>query len=83
MLLKFSPHNLWVFQDVPVKCPQQFLYNIEFIYRRGCEKRIKSEFCGSFFPGIQNLDVFFGEIFVELGWKSFSVRNNSLEPHVF
>ena len=36
------------------------------------------------FPGLQNLDGFLmGNFLVVLVWKSFSGRNNSLEPPVF
>ena len=60
-------------------------FYIEFIFRRACAKKINSEFHDfSWFPDHQNLDVcFFGKIFVELFWKSFSGRYSSLEPFVF
>ena len=35
------------------------------------------------FPGVQNLDVFFGKFTVEQVLKLFSGRNNSLKPPVF
>ena len=61
-----------------------FIY-IEAICRRACKKKFKSEFFFfSQFPDLQNLDVFFfGNFFVQLVWKSFLGRNNSLEPPVF
>ena len=55
---EFGPQNLWHFEDVPIKFPKQFLYHIEFICRRACEKNIKFEFhVFGWFPGHQNLDV--------------------------
>ena len=47
------------------------------------KSQVKSEFhVFGWFPGLQNLDVFW-EIFVELVWKLFSGRNNSLKAPVF
>ena len=47
------------------------------------KKKIRYEFLVfGWFPGLQNLDDFWKN-FVELGWKLFSGRNNSLEPPVF
>ena len=45
---------------------------------------VKSEvYVFSWFPGLQNLDIS-GKLNLELVWKSFSGRNNYLEPpHVF
>ena len=78
------PQNLLHFEDVPIKCPEQFSYYIEFICRRACAKKFKSEFhIFGWFPGLQILDVFFEKIFVELFWKSFLGRKSSLEPPVF
>ena len=55
--------NLWHFEDVLIKCPEQFLRYIEFISRRTCAKKFKSEFhVFSWFPGLQNLDVFLEKI---------------------
>ena len=60
---------------------RQFLYYIEFICRRACKKKIKSEFhVFSWFPGVQNLDAFLGKFTVEQVYKLFASRNNSLEP---
>ena len=56
---KFCSQNLWHFEDVSVKCPKQFLYYIEFICRRVCEKKLKSEFhVFDWFHDLQILEVF-------------------------
>ena len=66
----------------PLSAPNNFY--IEFIYRRACGKKCKSEFyVFDWFPGLQNLDVFVGKFTVEQVLKSFSGRNNSLKPPVF
>ena len=66
------------------KCSKQFLHYIKFICTKACAQQFKSEFhvCG-WFPGLQNLDVFFRKFTAKPVWKSFSGRNNSLEPPVF
>ena len=59
----FCPQNLWHFEDVPIKCPKQLLYYIEFICRKKYAKKIKSEFhVFGWFPGFQNLDAFLNNI---------------------
>ena len=48
------------------------------------KKKYKSEFhVLNWFPGLQLLAVFSGKFTVELVWKSFSGRNNSLELPIF
>ena len=48
------------------------------------QKKFMSElYVFGWFPGVQNLDVFFGKFTVEQVLKSFSGRNNSLKPPVF
>ena len=56
-ILKFCPQNLWHFkdEDVPIKCPKELLYDIEFICTRLCEKISSLNFVSS---GLQNLDGF-------------------------
>ena len=55
----FCPQILWHSEDIPIKCPKQCLCYIEFICRRACAKKIKSEFhVSSWLPGLQNLNVF-------------------------
>ena len=69
------------FEDVSIKCSK---HNVDFICRRACEKKFKSEFyVFGWFPGLQNLDVFFGKFTTEQVLKSFSGGNNSLKPPVF
>ena len=47
-------------------------------------KKIMSEVhVFSLFPGLQNLDVFFGKFTAEQVLKTFSGRNNSLKPPFF
>ena len=47
-------------------------------------KKLKSAFhVFGWFPGLQNLDVFFGKFTVEQVLKSFLGRNNSQEPLAF
>ena len=50
-----------------------------------CEKKFKTKFCVfGWFPGLQNLHVFFGGKFTaKQVLKSFLGRNNSLKPHFF
>ena len=56
---KFCPQNLQHFEDVPVKFQKQFSQYIKFIWRRTCAKKFKSKFhVSGWFPGLQNLDVF-------------------------
>ena len=46
--------------------------------------KFKSEFyVFGWFPGLQNLDVFFGKFTVEQVLKSFSGRNNSQKSPIF
>ena len=72
------------FEDVTIKCPKQFLYYIEFICRRASEKNSSLKFCVfGWFPGLQNLDVFFGKFTVGQVLKSFSGTNDTLKPPVF
>ena len=80
--LKFCPQNLWHFEDVPIKCPKQFLYYIEFIYRRTCEKEASLNFMSSACKPTKS-GCFFGKFTVQQVLKSFSGRNNSLEPSIF
>ena len=69
------------FEDVPIKCSKRY---VEFICRRAYKKDFKSEFhIFGWFPGLQNLVVFFEEFIAEQVLKSFSGRNNSLKPPVF
>ena len=73
------------FEDVPIKCPKQFLYYIEFICRRACDKKNSSLNFMSL-VGFQASKIwmfFFGKFTVEQVLKSFSGRNNSLKPPVF
>ena len=64
IFFKFCPQNLWHFEDVPLKCPKQFLYHTEFICSRACAEKCKSEFpVFCWFPDLHNLDVFL-EIFL-------------------
>ena len=57
------PSNLWHFEDVPIKCPKQLLYYIEFICRRKYAKKFKSEFhVFGWFSGFQNLGAFLNNI---------------------
>ena len=54
---------MWHFEDIPIKYPKQFLYYIEFICRRVCEKELKSEFhVFGWFPGLQILEVFLEDL---------------------
>ena len=54
--------------------------NILNLYVEGHMKKVWSEFhVLGLFPVLQNLVVFFGKFIVELGLKSFSGKNNSLE----
>ena len=80
-LFKFWPQILLsVLLNVPIKCPKQFFY-YEFICRTACEKKFKSKFhVFHWFPGLQNLHVFFGKFTVEQVLKSFLGRYNSLKP---
>ena len=57
-----------------------FLYYIKFICRRAQDKKFKSEtYVCSWFPDLQNLDVFFGKLTVEQVLNFFPGRKNSLE----
>ena len=59
--------------------PITILYYAEFICRRACDKKIKSElYFFGWFPGLLILD-FFGKFTVEQVLKSFSGRNHSLK----
>ena len=59
--------------------PIAILYYAEFICRRACDKKIKSElYVFGWFPGLQNQD-FFGNYTAEQVLKSFSGRNHSLK----
>ena len=78
----FCPQNLWHFEDVPIKCPKQFLYYIEFICRRTCEKKASLNFMSSACKPTKS-GCFFGKFTVQQVLKSFSGRNNSLEPSIF
>ena len=64
-----------------------FLLNAQnnlYIRLSSYAKKFKSEFhVFGWFPGLQNLVGFFGKFTAELVWKSFSGRNNSLEPPDF
>ena len=65
------PSNLWHFEDVPIKCPKQLLYYIDFICRRKYAKKFKSEFhVFGWFSGFQNLDAFLNNIL----WSYFENR---------
>ena len=59
---------------------QNNFYIILSSYAKGYEKSESHVF--SWFPCLQSLDNF-GKLTVELVWKSFSGRKNSLEPPVF
>ena len=45
--LKFSPLNLWYFEDVSIKYPKQFLYYIDFICKRHVKKNSSLNFMSS------------------------------------
>ena len=58
--------------------------NFYIILSSYVEGHVKKKFKSAFhvvgwFPGLQNVDVFLENLL----WKSFSSRNNSLEPPVF
>ena len=78
----FFPQNILHFEDVPIDYSKQFLYYIEFICRRACEENSEFHVVG-WFPGFQNLNVFLGKFTAEQVLKSFSGRNNSVEPFSF
>ena len=59
----------WHFEDVPIKCPKQFLH-IEFICRGACKRPPKSGYFG-------------GKFIAEQVLKSFSGRNDSLQSPIF
>ena len=80
--------NLWDLEDVAIKCPKQILYYIKLICRRAkkswyVQKISIANFMSSFGFQASKIWMFFGKIFAELVWKSFSGRNSSLEPPVF
>ena len=78
------PQNLLRFEDVPINCPKQFLYYIESISRRACDKKksnLNSMYLVNFQPS--KIWMFFGKFTVEEVLKSFSDRNNSLKPLFF
>ena len=63
---------------------KQFLCYIEFICRRACENKVKSELhVFGCFPGLQNLDAFLEILTADQVFKSFSGWNNSLKPQLF
>ena len=62
---------------------QNNFYIIEFICRRACEKKSSLNFMSSVGFWASKIWMFFGKNFVELVWKLFSGRNNSLEPLFF
>ena len=71
----FCPQNLQNFEDVPIKCSEQFLHYIELICRRSCEKKFKSEFhFFSSFSGLQNLDVFLENLLQSKLWNHFQAK---------
>ena len=83
IFLKFCSQNLLHCEDVPIKCPKQFLFYDEFICRRACIKKFKSKFhVFGWFPGLQNV-CFFEKFTAEQVLKPFLGRNNFLKPSFF
>ena len=74
----FCLQNLCQFEKVPIKCPRQFLYYIEFICRRACEK--KSSLNSMSLVWLPDIQKFFWKIYCVQVLKSFAGRNNFLEP---
>ena len=81
--LKFSPLNLWYFEDVSIKYPKQFLYYIDFICKRHVKKIQVWISCLQLVSRPPKYGCFFEKFTVEQILKSFSGRNNSLKPPVF
>ena len=83
IFLKFCPQKLWHFEDVPVKCQNNF-YIILSSYVEGHVQKNSSQIsCLWLVSRPPKSGCFLVIYFVELFWKSFSCRNSSLEPPVY
>ena len=80
---EFYTQYLWLFEYVPNKCPNQFLYYIEFIFRRAYEKNLSLSFMFWFISRPQKSGCFFGKFTADLVLKEFLGKNNFLEVPVF
>ena len=77
----FCLQNLCLSEKVPIKCPRQFLYYIEFICRRACEKKSSLNFMSLVGFQVSKIWNFFWKIYCVASFKIIChSRNNSLEP---
>ena len=80
VFLDFFPPYLWHFENVPIKCPNEFLFYIQLICRRANKKNLVWVSCNWLVSRSPKSGCFFGKLKVELVLKTFSGKGNSQTP---